>query len=248
MPRRVDHVTTNTYFTLNRLVGLGLPPERITYLSNGVDRQRFTPPDPTAVEELRVRLHLQGKQVVTFIGSLSRPGHPVDLLFDAFRLVHQQMPESVLLVVGGGDDFQRLQAAAKQMGLDEAILFTGRIPPTEVVLYYYTGLVSIDPVLDDDAARGRSPLKLFESWACGVPFVSCDIGDRRILLGEPLAGLLARPGDAASLAEQILAVLEDPALAERLRQRGLERVQSYYWDALADDLDKLYRRSLRGEP
>ncbi len=246
MPSRADHITTNTYFTFNRLVGQGIPPERITYISNGVDRLRFTPPDLQEVDDLRARLGLQERRVVAYVGSLGRPGHPIQLLFEAFKSVHEVVAESFLLVVGGGEEFERLQEAARQMGLADAIRFTGRITPEEVVLYYHAAQVSIDPVLDDSAARGRSPLKLFESWACGTPFVSCDVGDRRILLGEPLAGLLARPGDAASLADQILTVIQNPELAERLRQRGLERVQAYYWDALIGDLDALYRRSLRG--
>ena len=245
MPLHVDQVTTNTYFTLNRLIGLGVQPERITYISNGVDRQRFLPPDPEQVIALRSSLGLNGKRVVAFIGSLSRPGHPVDLLFSAFQHVQEQIPESALLVVGGGDDFPRLEARAKEMGLADRVRFTGRIAPEEIAAYYHLAHALVDPVLDDGAARGRSPLKLFESWACGVPFVSCDAGDRRLLLGEPPAGLLARPGDSSSLAEQILKALTDPYLAERLRQHGAERVQAYYWDFLVKDLDQLYRRTLK---
>jgi glycosyltransferase involved in cell wall biosynthesis len=99
--------------------------------------------------------------------------------------------------------------------------------------------------LEDDAARGRSPLKLFESWACGVPFVSCDVGDRRRLLSPQgddhrLAGLLAAPGDANSLAEQILRVLQDKDLAAELAQTGRQRAEDYYWDVLTKDLERVY--------
>jgi len=248
IPLHVDRVTTNTYFTFHRLVGLGVPPEKITYISNGVDQLRFQAPDIERMNSLRTKLNLHGKQVVAFIGSLSRPGHPVDLLFRAFQQVLEHRPDSLLLVVGGGDDFERLVDLGKIMGLENSVVFTGRIPPEDVVVYYHLAHVSVDPVLDDGAARGRSPLKLFESWACGVPFVSSDVGDRRLLLGEPSAGLLARPGDPVSLGVQILKVLSDEDLAARLRLRGTERVKAYYWDALVKDLDQLYRRTLRNNP
>lgn len=245
MPFQAQHITTNTYFTRDRLVSLGVPAGRISYISNGIDRGRFTPPEPASLSQLRAELGLEGKQVVAFIGSLSRPGHPVDLLFEAFELVHRQLSQSVLLVVGGGDDFPRLQQQAKDMGLGEAIRFCGRIPPEQVAHYYHLAQVSIDPVLEDDAARGRSPLKLFESWACGVPFVSCDVGDRRRLLSaesadQPIAGLLAEPGNASSLAEQILRVLQDTDLAAELAQVGRQRAEDYYWDVLTKNLEQVY--------
>ena len=246
MPFQAQHITTNTYFTRDRLVRLGISPQRISYISNGIDRGRFAPPEPDRLSQLRAELGLEGKQVVAFIGSLSRPGHPVDLLFEAFELVHRQLPQSVLLVVGGGDDFPRLQQQAKDMGLGGAIRFCGRIPPEQVAHYYHLAQVSIDPVLEDDAARGRSPLKLFESWACGVPFVSCDVGDRCRLLSPQEddrlpAGLLAAPGDAASLAEQILRVLQNPDLAAELAQIGRQRADDYYWDVLTKNLEQVYR-------
>jgi glycosyltransferase involved in cell wall biosynthesis len=241
MPFWVSHITTNTYFTRQRLEGLGIPPERISYISNGIDRGRFAPPNPGELERLRAELGLAGKQVVAFVGSLSRPGHPVDLLFEAFHKVHEQLPNSVLLLVGGGDDYPRLQEQARQMGLGEAVVFCGRIPPDKVSLYYHLAHVSVDPVLDDGAARGRSPLKLFESWACAAPFVSCDVGDRRRLLGDPPAGSLAIPGDASSLAVEILNVLQNPILAANLKERGLQRAVDYYWDVLARQMDAVYR-------
>ncbi len=245
MPFQAQHITTNTYFTRDRLVQLGIPAQRISYISNGIDRGRFAPPDPDRLNQLRAELGLEGKQVVAFIGSLSRPGHPVDLLFEAFERVHRQLPQSVLLVVGGGDDFHRLQQQANEMGLGEAIRFCGRIPPDQVAQYYHLAQVSVDPVLDDDAARGRSPLKLFENWACGVPFVSCDVGDRRRLLSsegadQPSAGLLAEPGNASSLAEQILRVLQDTDLAAELARVGRQRAEDYYWDVLTKNLEQVY--------
>lgn len=251
MPFRVNHITTNTYFTRDRLVNLGVEPERISYISNGIDRQRFAPPDPAAVAALRSDLGLAGKQVVAFVGSLSRPGHPVDLLFKAYAQVHQQAPNSVLMLVGGGEDYPRLKEQAQDMGLEEAVIFCGRIPPDKVSLYYHLADVSVDPVLDDGAARGRSPLKLFESWTCGVPFVSCDVGDRLHLLGssihsDNIAGLLAYPADAESLAEQILCVIQDPELAASLAIEGRKRAEGYYWDVLTKELERVYLSHFTG--
>ena len=245
MPFWVDFITTHTCFNRDRIVASGVSPERVFYLSNGVDRARFMPPAPETLQELRNQLGLKGKKVVLFLGSLSRPSHPVDLLLDAFKQVSRVEPLARLLLVGGGDDYNYLVTQVQQMGLSDVVLLPGRVSPDQVVFYYNLADVSVDPVRDDDAARGRSPLKLFESWACGVPFVSADVGDRRMLLGSPPAGLLAQPGDAESLAKAIHQILSDPGMAETFRQRGLERVKSYYWDQLARELDTIYHRNSR---
>lgn len=240
LPHHVHHITTNTYFLRDRLLALGVPPERITYLPNGVDRARFTPPSSAQVEERRAALGLIGKKVVAFIGSLSKPSHPVDLLLDAFLLIHQAQSQAVLLIVGGGEEFEPLQAKARAMGLENSVRFCGRVPAPEVPLYYHLADVSVDPVYADDIARSRLPLKLFESWACGVPFVTGDVGDRRAVLGTPPAGVLTEPGDPASLARAILHILECPDRAVSLRQRGLERVELFSWERLARKLEAVY--------
>jgi glycosyltransferase involved in cell wall biosynthesis len=243
IPNYVSYITTNTFFTRKRLTNLGIPKERIIYLPNGVDRQRFRKPDPLRLINLREELGIiERSQVITFVGSLSRPGHPVESLLMAFNLVRNNHPEAVLLIVGGGDDFEHLKQQSLEMGISRSVIFTGRVAPEDVASYYYLADVSVDPVNDDDAARGRSPLKLFESWACNVAFVSADVGDRRTLIGNPPAGLLAQPGDVESLANEIQRILREPDLKRELVKNGRERVKDFYWDKLAKELEQIYIR------
>ncbi len=247
VPRFAARVTTNTHFMRGQLMQWGVPADRIAYLPNGVDLERFAPPDPQAVGALRQDLGLADKPVVVYIGSLSRPSHPVDLLLRAFKLVNQALPQAALLIVGGGEEHVRLVQMSAEMGLEEQVRFIGRVPPGEVGLYYALAQVSVDPVYDDPAARGRCPLKLFESWATGVPFVTADVGDRSALAGSPPAAVLAQPGDPESLAKAILAVLQDRELAEDLARRGAERVRDYTWQRLSRQASDLYRAVVKKE-
>ena len=56
IPLKADYVTTNTHYTENRLVNFGIEPNRIIYLSSGVDMDRFHPPDPIVIQDLRIAL------------------------------------------------------------------------------------------------------------------------------------------------------------------------------------------------
>jgi glycosyltransferase involved in cell wall biosynthesis len=242
-PRRARAVTTNTRYMAGRLVGWGVPKNKVFYIPNGVERERFTRPDKDRLEDLRSELQLVGKKVVVYVGSLSLASHPVDLLLEAFRRAADEIPEARLALVGGGEDYLSLRETAASLGLAEKVVFCGRVEPQEVPYYYALGQVSVDPVHDNPAAQGRSPLKLFESWASKTPFITADVGDRRSLMGTPPAGCLVKPGDPQALADGITSVLTDRLLQGRLRELGSRRVEDFYWDRLAVRMESVYHQA-----
>jgi len=89
-------------------------------------------------------------------------------------------------------------------------------------------------------ARARSPLKIFESLALGVPVVTGDVGDRRHILDGGRAGMLVKAGDAQALAEGIRTILEDADLAQTMREAALTLRERYYWDVLVREFEKVY--------
>jgi glycosyltransferase involved in cell wall biosynthesis len=245
MPRPADRITTHATYLRDRLLSLGVPSEKIAYLPNGVDYERFGPVDETELAALRQSLGLQGKRVVAFIGTLTAHAHAVDLLLKAFQKVLQEIPEAILLIVGGGEKYAQLQDDAQALDISGSTVFCGRVSAGQVNSYYRLADVSVDPVYDTSVARGRFPIKLFESWAVGVPFVTADVGDRRSLLEQPRSGLLAQPGEADSLADAILQVLKDPALADEIRRNGYERARAFDWKSLAKEMEKMYLDLIR---
>ena len=233
VPKKAQFVTSNTYFTLNRLEMLGIPRNKLVYVPNGIDEERFSHIDPVNVEELRNRVGLQGKKVISYIGSMSLPSHPVDILIKAFKYIENEMPDTVLLLVGGGEDLDNLKILAKELAIENHTLFIGRVSPDEVPNYYALSHVSVDPVYDNNSARGRCPLKMFESWACGVPFVTSGVGDRARLAGDSPAALLVEAGNSEALARALVTILRDDQLASALQKSGKENVVSYSWETLA---------------
>ena len=240
LPRLAKGMTVNTRFTQQRNIALGFPAERMVYVPNGVDRERFGRVDPRRVQELRQRLGLADKRVVAYVGSMSLVNHPVNLLLDAFDSVRRQRSDAVLILVGGGEDYDALRQRAAEVDLREAAIFVGRVRPEEVPLYLALSEVSVEPVYDDLAARARSPLKIFESLAVGTPVVTGDVGDRREMIEDGQTGLLVKPGDSDALAAGILALLQDRERAQAMREAALRVREHYYWDVLVKDFVKVY--------
>jgi len=254
LPRCVSGMTVNTRFTQERNAALGFPVDKIVYVPNGVDRDRFAQVDPAKAQTLRRELGLDGKKAVAYVGSMSLVNHPVDLLLEAFAVVRRRRSDAVLILAGGGEDYDFLQRRAEELGLAEAAIFVGRVKPEIAPYYLAMADVSVEPVHDDLTARARSPLKLFESLAVGTPVVTGDVGDRRDILSAPPqspptlggkfrdgeAGLLVEPGHAQALAEGILTILEDSDLAHAMQEAALSLRERYYWDVLVQDFVKVY--------
>ena len=240
MPHLVDHITTHASYLRDRLLSQGIPLSKIAYLPNGVDYDRFGAVNEVEISNLRSSLGLNNKRIIAFIGTLTSHAHAVDLLMEAFRKVLLEIPESILLIVGGGERYAQLQEYSQSLGISAATVFCGRVPADRVNYYYRLADVTVDPVFDTPVSRSRFPIKLFESWVTGIPFITADVGDRRSLLQEPPAGLLAKPGDVDSLANAIYRVLKDPALADEIKKNGYERAHAFDWKILAGNMEKVY--------
>jgi len=240
LPRFASGMTVNTRFTQERNVALGFPAERIVYVPNGVDRERFANVDSGRVQALRRELGLDNKKVIAYVGSMSLVNHPVDLLLEAFAVVRRRCDDAVLVLVGGGQDYDFLRRRAEELGLGESAIFVGKVKPEEVPYYTAMADVSTDPVYDDVVARARCPLKLFESMAVGTPVVTGDVGDRRDILDGGRAGMLVNPGDVHALAKGIVTVLQDRDRARAMREAALRLRERYYWDVLIDDFIRVY--------
>ncbi len=241
LPPRMNGITVNSRFLAERVERLGVPRERIVYVPNGVERARFARRDSEAGRFLREHYGLADRPVALYLGTLNLTAHPLDLLLEAFVLVLQKMPEARLVLVGGGEDRPILECQAEELGLREHVLFVGAVPPAQVPNYLALGDLVVDPVRDDAVARARSPLKVFESMACGLPVVTGDVGDRREILGDGQAGLLVVPGDPHALAEGMVVLLGDPLRRREMAAAGREQVERYMWDRLVERFLQVYK-------
>lgn len=240
VPKIVDHIISNTHFNRERMISLGISPDKIDYLPNGIDQERFENFDPLIEVQIKRSLNLEGKKVIAYLGSLSLVNHPVDILIHAFKAVVELHNNAFLLVVGGGKDIEVIKTIVKEQGIEAYVNFVGRVPPDLVPYYYRLAHVSVDPVYDNDAAKGRCPLKMFESWAMGTPFVTANVGDRKMLSGNFHLVTLANPGNHLDLKEKMLNILNDSQLTSRIINYNLKRVKNYYWHTLVNSKIHLF--------
>ena len=137
-----------------------------------------------------------------------------------------------------------LEEEAAELGLEERVVFTGRVAADEVALYYGLGVVSVDPRRRSVQVESSLSLKMLESLACGVPCITVDLGDMPRFVAQ--AGVAVRPGDAGALAEGILNVLADEGGQARMREAAEVEREGHFWDERVKAFVKVYEPLERG--
>ena len=231
--RATDRVIAVSQGVARWLWHVGVDPERMTVLPNGVDPDRFRPADGATV---RAALGLAGP-VVGFVGTL-KPWHDVATLIRAAA----QLPERpLLLLVGDGPERAGLAEQAREAGVEA--VFTGAIGHDDVPAHLAALDVAVAPYAPDDGFY-FSPLKLAEYLAAARPVAAADVGDIRHCVRPGETGCLYPPGDASALAAAIRELLADRESAARLGAAGREHVRAEHaWTATAQAVAELAREA-----
>jgi glycosyltransferase involved in cell wall biosynthesis len=144
--------------------------------------------------------------------------------FDLALRACAAVPHAYLWLAGEGDEESELRRLAAELGVAERVRFLGWRKDTGALLGRAAALVV-------PSRQEALSLVVLEAWSAGVPVVATDTPGPRYLMAESGSGMLVPIDDAAALAGAISRVLDDPALAARLRAKGRERLGSGFTEA-----------------
>lgn len=222
--RQVDHVFTICEGLRADIVARGIPGNKVTVIPNAVNVESFqlaSSPDP----QLQEKWGLTGKTVIGFIGSFYAY-EGLDLLLDALPELIRQRPEVRLLLVGGGPQETNLRQQANHLGLNEYVIFTGRVPHKDVNRYYDLINVLAYPRHPMRLTELVTPLKPLEAMAQGQLFVASDVGGHKELIEHGKTGILFKAGNRNALSNALLDLLNDRQSWQELKVNGRHFVES----------------------
>lgn len=240
---RADAVTTICEGLRGDLIARGVPEDKITVIPNAVDIEQFSlagEADQALVEELG----LSGKQVLGFIGSFYAY-EGLMLLVESMPRILAQAANTRLLLVGGGPQEERLKARVQALGLQDKVLFTGRVPHEQVGRYYDLVDILVYPRLHMRLTDLVTPLKPLEAMAQGRLVLASDVGGHRELIRDAENGVLFEAGSSQALAEAALGLLSRRDDWQGFRERGRRYVESERnWPASVARYEDVYERLL----
>ncbi|MBK8016525.1 MAG: glycosyltransferase, exosortase A system-associated [Betaproteobacteria bacterium] len=216
--RRVDRITTICEGLRGDIVARGIAAAKVTVIPNAVDVDKFQFDHP-GDEGLRSRLGLQGCTVLGFLGSFYAY-EGLALLLDAMPMILSKQPKARVLLVGGGPQEMELKAKASQLGIENAVIFLGRVPHAEIGLYYDLVDVLVYPRYPMRLTELVTPLKPLEAMAQGRLLIASDVGGHRELIRDGETGILFKAGVASALAGAVEKLLSDPAGWPLLRRKA----------------------------
>jgi glycosyltransferase involved in cell wall biosynthesis len=232
--RRADLVLTISEASKQGLMEeFRIPESRIRVIpeaANGHFRRLTNDGDLQEVEERRRRF---GTPFLLYVGGVS-PHKNLGLLVDVLADLRSQATyrDCRLVLVG---DYQRdvfyssyetLRRKAAELGLTDAVVFTGYVTDAELVYLYNAASVFVLPSLCEGFG-----LPALEAMACGTPVVASAAGSLPEVVGD--AGLLCEAGDPLAFRKAVERILRDPELRAALHERGVKRAAKFSWEEAA---------------
>jgi glycosyltransferase involved in cell wall biosynthesis len=208
-----------------RLVGLGVRPEKVSVVANSPSLARFDPsrhaPRPFAAD---------GTVRLVYAGALT-PTYELDVVLEAVAWIGRTRPDLDvhLDMFGRGDAAERLVDLAASLGLEGRVTFHGRIPIEDVPAAVARADIGVAPTRRDPFTDVSLSTKVFEYGAMGKPVVASRLPMVERTFPPDSVGTYD-PGDPASMAAAILAFVDDTAAREEAVARTAEIVRSSAWE------------------
>jgi phosphatidyl-myo-inositol alpha-mannosyltransferase len=170
---------------------------------------------------------------VLFLGRYDEPRKGMAVLVDALPTLVERFPGLQVLIVGRGSEDE---LRSKVGGLAGHLRFLGLVDDAAKASALRSADVYCAPHLGGESFG----IVLVEAMAAGTPVVASDLHAFRRVLRDGKAGRLVAVDDSAALAEGLIAVLENDALAKRYAAAGTEAVRRYDWPVVANQIMRVY--------
>lgn len=178
------------------------------------------------------------KKYILSVGTIE-PRKNFITLISAFNRIKKENPDfNYRLVIAGrtGWKSEATYAEREKSPWREDILFTGRVPDEDLVQIYNQAELFIYPSFFE--GFGLPPL---EAMSCGLAVIASDTSSLKEVIAE--AGILIKPGDEYALGKEIIRVIRNEDIKDKMREKSLARARNFSWEETAKKTIDLYYRT-----
>ena len=230
---RADKITVSSPNYIQSSPYLRPLADKCAVIPHGADLRRFAETEEVKHRAQEIR-QCYAPPLILFVGLL-RYYKGLSFLIKAMAEI-----EARLLVVGQGPQGEQWQELSRQLGLQQKVIFLGRVSDEELVALYHACDVFVLPAIHRSESWGAVQI---EAMACGKPVVCTELGTGTSFVNvHGQTGLVVPPRDSAALAAAMRMLLENEPLRKQMGQRAQERAtREFSFSAMVDQLVTLYR-------
>jgi glycosyltransferase involved in cell wall biosynthesis len=196
----------------------GVARSKLRVINNGIDVERFSPPSLARRASERARLGIPAGAFVVTITAALRPEKNHEMLLRAAAEIARSRRDFVFLIVGEGREAEKLQALARELGLEATVRFLGRRGDVaDILAATDVSVLCSHPVVE------TFPLVVLEAMSSGVPVVATDVGSVREMMNDGSEGFIIAAGDLRTLVERLALLARDGALRGAMAARARSR-------------------------
>jgi glycosyltransferase involved in cell wall biosynthesis len=200
--------------------------DRIHVVMNGVDTDVFTP--RPADEGLLAKWGLSGKFVCSYAGTIGM-AHGLEVVIRAAQLLKDQGRRDIaFLIVGDGARREELQRLATDQGVDDLIIWTGRMTRDQMPAVLASSDACLVHLRKTELFETVVPSKIFETMAMGRPIIMGVRGESRQIVMDAGAALEMEPESETDLVNALTRLADTPELRLHLSSSAREYVTTYY--------------------
>jgi len=216
--RKASFVSTHNEALRQYCIGLGAAPDKSSVIYPGIDMSRFFPAPPR--QDLLTKVGIQPTdKVLLFMGTIFRFSGLVELLTELAPAL--RLDKSIkFLILGDGEDFNRLHQLALTLGLQSQVIMPGRIEYDLLADYLRLGHVALLPFKQELVTHGALPGKVLQYLACGLPTIATPLDGLQSMI-PPNKGVLYA-NDSQEMADMAIDLVSKPDQQIQLATFGLD--------------------------
>ena len=200
-------------------------------IPNGVDLEIFKPKEKINNKSEKIILTVSRLVKKNGVDDLIKAGQYLDFPFK-------------IIIIGIGPDEEKLKKLAKDLKIQDKVMFQGQVKYNELPKYYTLADVFVRPSLSEGLGN-----VFLEAMACELLVIGTEIGGIPDFLKDPstssgqATGLFCKTNNPQNIAEKIKEILRDDNLRKYLAKNGLELVrEKYSWDKIAQKMEDVFRK------
>jgi len=235
--RWADHFFVQSEQMKRDVIKEGVSPEKLTAVPMGISEEMFSKLASVNTENVNL-----GKASIVYLGTLLKT-RKLEFAIKVLKEVLLKEPEAMLYMVGPEEqegDIAVLKQEAISLGVEDKVIFTGRLPQHEALAYVSSAAVCISPFFPTPILNSTSPTKLIEYMAFKKAVVANDHPEQSLVITASGGGLCV-PYDVNDFAGAIVKILSNPDMAKDMGAKGYDYVMKHRtYDKLSDLINNVY--------